>query len=808
MSTPEKVPYPVGPAQVPENLSKPNAHYKRQAWLAMFGLLMFVVLYLALTTWFAGTAVAMFIQINDGAKNVVFLAIAGVSSGFLALFMIRALFFVKQGGQTDDLEVTAKDQPALFEFLYRLADEAGAPRPHRVYLSARVNAAVFYDLSLLNLFLPSRKNLEIGLPLVNVLTLSEFKAVLAHEFGHFGQRSMLVGRWVYIAQQIAAHIIAQRGRLDNFLRGLSNFDIRIAWVGWLLRLIVWSIRALLESVFDWVLMAQRALSRQMEFQADLVAVSLTGSDALIHALHKLQAADQAWDRTLSFVNSEIGQGHAVDDVLTIHSDVLQHLSKLLNDPEFAASPSLPVPASESPVTEGVEGVAKEAAVSETQAVLQQHRIFTADIAQPPKMWSTHPHNHEREENAKREYVWAELDERSAWDIFSDAASARRELSQHLLSNIENLKPKDINDSVAELTQQYAHEYYEQRYRGAYLGRSIVRQAATLDELYESYDVEDHLAETLTNKLQILYPEDLGDRLELLRNLQREKSLLQALRDGHYEAPGGVIRHRGDELKANQLPQAIEQLDAEIRDVQQVLSAHDKTCRSVHLCIAQQLDPAWADYLRGLLAVLHYADHQAANIQDVQGVMHNVLTIIWADRNVSRSELRRLLETNAEVYRVLQQPYTHAKELQLNSAILDAMKVESWEAQLGKFDLPPATENNINDWMNVIDNWLNHTANSCSSLADAALEELLRVERYVAEFWEQKTPLKPLPVIPQTPQTYESFVLGQERQRQTKLGWWDRFQTADGFFAGALRLTVSLSIVGATLFTGVAALLNY
>ena len=46
-------------------------------------------------------------------------------------------------------------------------------------MSARVNAAVFYDLSILNFIFPSRKNLEIGLALVNVLTLSELKAVLA-----------------------------------------------------------------------------------------------------------------------------------------------------------------------------------------------------------------------------------------------------------------------------------------------------------------------------------------------------------------------------------------------------------------------------------------------------------------------------------------------------------------------------------------------------------------------------------------------------------------------------------------------------
>ena len=52
----------------------------------------------------------------------------------------------------------------------------------------------------------------------------------------------------------------------------------------------------METLFRLVILAQRALSREMEFQADLVSVSVTGSDALIHALHRIQAADDIWER--------------------------------------------------------------------------------------------------------------------------------------------------------------------------------------------------------------------------------------------------------------------------------------------------------------------------------------------------------------------------------------------------------------------------------------------------------------------------------------------------------------------------------
>src|SRR5262245_6306825 len=220
--------YPPGPESVPPNLTAPSAAYKRHAWLAMLGLAAFIALYFALSAWFAWTAWRLLggmFGANGNFELPGFLA--GVCAAFLAVFMLKALFFLQHRYEIDDIEITRAEQPALFEFIDRLADEARAPRAHKVYLSPRVNAAVFYDLSLLNLIVPSKKNLEIGLGLVNVVSLGELKAVLAHEFGHFAQRSMTVGRWVYVAQQIAAHIIAKRDALDRFLQQLSRIDVRM-----------------------------------------------------------------------------------------------------------------------------------------------------------------------------------------------------------------------------------------------------------------------------------------------------------------------------------------------------------------------------------------------------------------------------------------------------------------------------------------------------------------------------------------------------------------------------------------------------
>jgi Zn-dependent protease with chaperone function len=251
--------FPDRPASAPQGLTQASKKYKRHATIAMLSLLAFVLAYVGLTAWFAWTAYKIFANLGSYDDSL-FVLIAGIGSTLLALFMVKSLFAFQKGAASQDMELRQKDYPRLFNFLHTIANETGAPKPHRVFLSPRVNAAVFYDISFLSLFVPSKKNLEIGLGLVNTLNMSEFKAVLAHEFGHFAQKSMAVGRWVYIAQQVATQIVNKRDLFDNFLNGLARFDLRVAWIGWILQFVVWSIRSLTDTLLRGVILAQRTKS--------------------------------------------------------------------------------------------------------------------------------------------------------------------------------------------------------------------------------------------------------------------------------------------------------------------------------------------------------------------------------------------------------------------------------------------------------------------------------------------------------------------------------------------------------------------
>ncbi len=764
--------YPLGPRHVPVELTKPTAAYRQRAWLALASLALFVVLYLALAGWFVWTAYRMIDAAVMGGENAFWHFVIGGSAAFLAVFMLKALFFIKRGGAPDAIEVTAAEQPRLFQFLFRLADDAGAPRPTRVYLSARVNAAVFYDLSILNLLFPSRKNLEIGLALVNVLTLSEIKAVLAHEFGHFAQRSMAIGSWVYIAQQIAAHIVAKRDALDKFLAFLSRVDLRVAWLGWLLSLVVWSIRSLMDTLLNVVVLAQRALSRQMEFQADLVAVSLTGSDELIHALHKLNAADEAWGRALGFVESEVRQGRVPHDLFAVQTRVIERVAQILGDENYGQVPK-------------VAGARPEA-----------HRVFKSSFAQPPRMWATHPASADRETNAKQRYLPAPHDARSAWLLFDDAATLKERVVAHLLGKTE-AQPVSAEETFRVLDERYARLQYEPRYRGAYLGRPLTRHVARPEELYQQGLQRTYIQQGLA----AVYSPQLADDLARLRELSEERATLEALRDKVYRVTGGRIVHRGREISRRELPAAIHEAGQEEEQVRQRIVAHDYQCRSAHLAAADLLGAGWKDYLAGLIGVLHYTEHTLADLQDAQGLLNNVFAVVTADGKVSSGELKRLIATGNMLHAVLARIHEQKTQLRLDQTLCSRLDAAAWPAMLEEFKLPLASKDNINDWIRVIDGWVNSAAAALSGLAGATLEQLLQVEDEVAQHVRaQSVPAAACaPSCP--PAQYPVLLPGQERKRQTRLGLWDRFQTADGLVPAFARLLVAGAIVGAVLGFG-------
>ncbi len=754
------------PLNVPKDFTKPTKSFKKHIFLAVSALFLFVGLYLTLMLWFAFKGYKLMgIAFMDDGNGWYF--VSGIILMLLSFFMVKSLFIFGKKRDTPDLEIKQKDQPELFDFVYKIADQAGAPRPHRIFLSARVNAGVFYDLSIFNLIFPTKKNLEIGLGLVNTLNKGEFKAILAHEFGHFAQKSMLLGRYVYVAQQVAARIVSKRDWLDHIIRGLSQIDLRVAWIGWIISIIIWGMRSLIEVLFGLVVLADRALSREMEFQADKVAVSLTGSDALIHALSKLRAADEGYHAAINTLDELLKDKKAAPDLFALQSNYIIQMRKVMNDPGFGASP-------------------------EREGSDSSKRIFTNSLS-TPEMWSTHPADMDREANAKAVYIYSDIDETPAWQIFRSEEELREEITRKLLATSETESEViSATESIRKMDEEeFNWSFLSPEYKGAYLARNVFSNFAKVSDAFDlSLDDDLHKA------YAACYPDDLREKLNLHRELKQEILQLEAV---NRDAEKRKIMYKGKQIRRSELPEVISELKREEEATRKQLADHDRLCRSVNYQVAKNKSPFVLNYLRSLYSLVHYAEHSVSNLNDMLGKFNFTLNLVLSSR-ASDDNIFELLKVANQLHDVLSGIYTDSSQVLVDTQI--QQKLEKPYAELFEdFKLPKANRENLNGWLNSVNGWISLAQDNLYKLRNHALEHMLFVEGKIRRAYENNSEIDLETGKIEQPESYPVLLPGKERRTGFELSFADRFFAGIGLFPNLAKFTVSALIVAAAVIAG-------
>ncbi len=168
--------------------------------------------------------------------------------------------------------LTRKQAPELFQEIGKIAHATGQPVPNEVYLVSDVNAFVAERGGLMGI--GSRKVMGIGLPLLNLVTVDEFRAILAHEFGHFYGGDTSLGPWIY----------KTRAAIIRTVVGLSRASNRLLQIPF-------------EAYAKMFLRITNAISRQQEYTADQLAARIVGKRAAVSGLqsvHKYGYAFQAF----------------------------------------------------------------------------------------------------------------------------------------------------------------------------------------------------------------------------------------------------------------------------------------------------------------------------------------------------------------------------------------------------------------------------------------------------------------------------------------------------------------------------------
>ncbi|GAA4762126.1 hypothetical protein GCM10023230_09280 [Flavobacterium hankyongi] len=359
---------------------------------------------------------AFIYEIEDINKLTILMKLGAIAGSImLLLFTLKFVLKLRNVQPDNRIKLNREEHNELFDFIHQICTETGAPKPKSIYVDPDVNAYVRYTNIWMSLILPTKKDLTIGLGLVSTLNLSEFKAVMAHEFGHFAQKSMKIGSYIHSANTIIHDMIFTRDKWDDILDQWRNSDIRLSAAAWVITPVIWLIRKALELFYMFLNLMHSSLSREMEFNADKVAVKSAGSVAIVSALWKLDYGFNYWNSILNNAYYA-SKKNIFTDNLYFHKSKFALKNKPLLDEKFN---SLEVELNGS------------------------KKFFEKDEHSSVSMYASHPPSEQREANAKTPFVDCEFDERSPWELFSNKEKIQKEMTLFVYDKYFSQKPQNF-----------------------------------------------------------------------------------------------------------------------------------------------------------------------------------------------------------------------------------------------------------------------------------------------------------------------------------------------------------------------------
>lgn len=529
--------------------------FNRIAARAVFFISLFVLTYFLLIaiTSVSVTAAALWGYRNGiyGIPIVNVLLVAFIIVCLFALFfLLKFMFTVKRANRYDLIEITAADQPELFAFIGEIVDEVKTPFPKKVYVSPGVDAYVFYDSSFWSMFFRVRKNLAIGIGLVNSVTKSEFKSILAHEFGHFSQRSMKVGSYVHHLNRVIYNMLDTNESLNPVVTKLKNSDSYWAFVSLLPFSTVKGMQAIMKSMYKLVNVSYLRLSREMEFHADEIAASVAGTEPMSASLLRTSFSDHVFEMVLNYYNNKIESATVAKNVYP------QHLL-LMN---FMAGEN------RLEVIDGLPQVRKEDIGRYNKSKL----IVTAQ-------WESHPSVHSRIERLENmDIKVAAYDRTPASEIFADIETLEKQASLFLFSTVNYSSVINYKDAETFL-EEFIAEYREATFHTQYNDYYNHKNPDPDNLLKENPAAVTPFSELFSNeKVDLVYTAfALKNDLDVIRQISSGKTDIK------------TFDYDGKKYLAKRCAELISELEKELKRLNELIAENDGNISRYYMYAAEQ-----------------------------------------------------------------------------------------------------------------------------------------------------------------------------------------------------------------------------
>jgi Zn-dependent protease with chaperone function len=534
-----------------------------------YGLLLLYASLLAAIFLYTGTTLITYAPLHPITIFSLLLFIAGTGIIFMGimqlLFLVKFLFTRAQPNLSLRIPITAKDHPALFDRLHQIARATKTRFPKKVFLSPGVNAAVIYPVKFLNMFWPVGKKLEIGLGLVNSLNISEFSMAIAHEFGHFSQRSMKLANYVYTVNRMIYNMLYENHGWNKTMTWISGRWFVFALLARINLRIVSDIQYVLRLIYSVVNRQYMHLRREMEFHADAVAITVAGTNAAISAMRRLEISGFFYEHCLLQLPDMARQQRHFTNVYEVHRSLIRLYATQhqINLDEY----QLPI-------------------VADTF-----FSSFLLSRVQLPDEWATHPSREEREQRYIAANIHREILPQSAWQLFADPGQLQEQMSALLIQPFMTQAAKYIPYPVETFIDDTARRIHTYSLPAVFNDYFDNRPFPLLPQGTITPLTSEQMA---TLSISSIYAEN---------NVQRLRAYFRDIQDADtlHAIQLGQIKTRYFEFEGRQYPAADAgkvrvHLQSTIRQEAEWLKSHDLLAIHYHYTVIFQKDPEEAQML--------------------------------------------------------------------------------------------------------------------------------------------------------------------------------------------------------------------
>ena len=199
------------------------------------------------------------------------LTIISLAGGLLLWEMIKSFRFKTSLPKTFK-SITEEEYPTLFDIINEVTTTLNLSPIRKVYISPDATAAVFIQPQLRNLIFEPKRNLVVGLGFLTQMDDDEIRAMLYHEFGHYAQEELKNSISVYTIGQFSRSFVSIKE-----LKKQGTWETQLK-----LQLLLFTYFAIW--ICNRINKAYSKLAKQMEYDADDVAVKHIGASTLQRAL--------------------------------------------------------------------------------------------------------------------------------------------------------------------------------------------------------------------------------------------------------------------------------------------------------------------------------------------------------------------------------------------------------------------------------------------------------------------------------------------------------------------------------------------